>query len=60
MAIALKCKVISATKAREREELGATVTAFLASPEVKKLVEKEVHQSSDDQFHCVTIVLWYE
>lgn len=60
MAIAMKCKVFSATKAREREELGQVVTQFLAGPEVKKLVDKEVHQSSDDEFHCVTIVIWYE
>lgn len=60
MAIAMKCKVFSATKAREREELGQAVTTFLASAEVKKLVDKEVHQSSDNEFHCVTIVVWYE
>lgn len=60
MAIAMKCKVFSATKAREREELGQVVTTFLAGSEVKKLVDKEVHQSSDNEFHCVTIVVWYE
>ena len=56
----LKCKVFSATKAREREELGKGVTEFLASGEVKKLVDRQVLQSSDNEFHCITIVIWYE
>lgn len=56
----LKCKVFSATKARDRDDLGGVVTKFLAGPEVKELVDRNVMQSSDSEFHCVTIILWYK
>jgi hypothetical protein len=55
----LKCKVFSATKSKDRDELGERVTAFLQGPVVKELVGREVHQSSDSEFHCLTIVIWY-
>ena len=52
-------KVFSATKAREREELGETVTRWLrSSPEIE-VVDRVVSQSSDNEFHCLTIVLFY-
>ena len=51
-------KVFSATKAREREELGETVTRWLRSNDVE-IVDRVVTQSSDDEFHCLTIVLFY-
>ena len=51
-------KVFSATKAREREELGETVTRWLRSNDVE-VVDRVVTQSSDDEFHCLTIVLFY-
>jgi len=52
-------KVFSATKAKERDELGETITRWLrASPEVE-VVDRVVTQSSDDEFHCLTIVLFY-
>ena len=52
-------KVFSATKAREREELGGSITAWLkANPEVE-VVDREVTQSSDNEFHCLSIVLFY-
>jgi hypothetical protein len=55
----LKCKVFSATKSKDRDELGERVTAFLQGSVVKELVGREVHQSSDSEFHCLTIVIWY-
>lgn len=55
----LKCKVFSATKSKDREELGGRVTAFLQGPEVKEVVDKQVLQSSDSEFHCLSIVIWY-
>ena len=52
-------KVFSATKAREREELGETLTRWLkANPELE-VVDRVVTQSSDDEFHCLTIVVFY-
>lgn len=52
-------KVFSATKAREREELGETVTRWLRSNADIEIVDRVVTQSSDDEFHCLTIVLFF-
>ncbi len=55
----LGLKVFSATKARDREKLGETITEWLrAHPEIK-LVDKVVTQSSDAEFHCLAITLLY-
>jgi hypothetical protein len=51
-------KVFSATKAKEREELGEAVTRWLRSNAVE-VVDRVVTQSSDDEFHCLTIVVFY-
>jgi hypothetical protein len=52
-------KVFSATKAKEREELGDHVTRWLRSNADLEVVERVVTQSSDNEFHCLTIVLFY-
>lgn len=52
-------KVFSATKALERERLGETITAWLDDHPGVTIVDTEVRQSSDQQFHCLTIVLFY-
>lgn len=52
-------KVFSATKAREREELGETVTRWIRSNAGVEIVDRVVTQSSDDEFHCLTIVLFF-
>jgi hypothetical protein len=52
-------KVFSATKAREREELGETVTRWLRSNADLEVVDRIVTQSSDNEFHCLTIVLFF-
>lgn len=52
-------KVFSATLGKERENLGERVTEWLrANPEVK-VVDKAVRLSSDEAFHCLTIVIFY-
>ena len=52
-------KVFSATKAREREDLGEVITRWIrANPQVQ-IVEKVVTQSSDSEFHCLTITVFY-
>jgi hypothetical protein len=52
-------KVFSATKARERDELGETVTRWMRSNTELEIVDRTVTQSSDDEFHCITIILFY-
>jgi hypothetical protein len=51
-------KVFSATKAKDRDELGETVTRWIRSNDVE-IVDRVVRQSSDDEFHCLSIVLFY-
>jgi hypothetical protein len=52
-------KVFSATKAREREELGENVTRWLRATSGVTVTDKIVTQSSDREFHCLTITLFY-
>lgn len=52
-------KVFTATKAREREELGETITRWLSQNPDAEVVDKIVRQSSDNEFHCLSIVLFY-
>lgn len=53
-------KVFSATKAREREELGEIVTRWLKENPRIKPVDKMVTQSSDREFHCLSIIIFYQ
>lgn len=53
-------KVFSATKAREREELGENVTRWLHANPGVHVTDKIVTQSSDREFHCLTITLFYK
>jgi len=52
-------KVFSATKAREREELGENVTRWLRSNADLEVVDRVVCQSSDNEFHCYSLILFY-
>jgi len=53
-------KVFSATKRNEREELGETVTRWLDANEDKiDIVDKVVTQSSDSEYHCLAITIFY-
>ena len=52
-------KVFSATKAREREELGETITKWVQEHPNLKIVDRIVTQSSDNEFHCLTITLFF-
>lgn len=53
-------KVFSATKAREREELGEHVTNWVRNNPNARIIDKIVTQSSDREFHCLTITIFYE
>lgn len=50
-------KVFSATKARDRGELGERVTEFVRGYD-GEIVDKIVTQSSDREFHCLTITIF--
>ena len=53
-------KVFTATKAKEREALGEVMTAWIRRMEGDiEVVDTRVIQSSDQQFHCLTIVVFY-
>ena len=53
-------KVFSATKAKEREELSENVTRWLKSNADLEIVDKVVRQSSDNEFHCYSIMIFYK
>jgi hypothetical protein len=53
-------KVFSATKAKERELLGEIITDWIRSNPNYDIVDKIVTQSSDSEFHCLTITLFYK
>lgn len=53
-------KVFSATKQKEREELGETITRWLVEKQgTIDIVDKTVTQSSDSEYHCITVSLFY-
>lgn len=52
-------KVFSATKAREREFLGESVTDWIRANSHVEVFDKIVTQSSDSEFHCLTITLFF-
>ncbi|HVV87491.1 MAG TPA: hypothetical protein VHE35_30830 [Kofleriaceae bacterium] len=52
-------KVFSATKAKERELLGEVITEWIRNNQNVDIVDKIVTQSSDSEFHCLTITLFY-
>jgi hypothetical protein len=54
-------KVFSATKAKERELLGEVITDWMRTNQDRvEVVDKIVTQSSDAEFHCLTITLFYK
>ena len=53
-------KVFSATKARDRNELGEKITGWLRERSGIRVIDKSVVLSSDASFHCLTIVLFYQ
>jgi hypothetical protein len=53
-------KVFSATKAREREELGELITRWMDDHPDLTVVDHIVSQSSDNEFHCLTVTIFYK
>jgi folate-dependent tRNA-U54 methylase TrmFO/GidA len=53
-------KVFSTTLARDREVMGEKITNWLKENPNVEIIDKEVTQSSDKEFHCLTITLFYK
>ena len=53
-------KIFSATKAKEREDLGEQVTRWLRANADLEVVDRTVQQSSDNEFHCLSVVIFYK
>jgi hypothetical protein len=52
-------KVFSTTLARDREHMGDNITRWVQENHQLEIVDKTVTQSSDKEFHCLTITLFY-
>ena len=52
-------KVFSTTLARDRGVMGETITEWLAENPDIEIVDKVVTQSSDREFHCLTITIFF-
>ena len=52
-------KIFSTTLARDREAMGENITRWLRENSHLEIVDKIVTQSSDKEFHCLTITLFY-
>ena len=50
-------KVFSATKHKDRESIGEQVTNWIAAHPTVRVVKTFVALTSDDRFHCFSIVL---
>jgi hypothetical protein len=52
-------KVFSTTLARDREAMGESITRWIKDNPNCEILDKVVTQSSDKEFHCLTITLFY-
>jgi hypothetical protein len=52
-------KIFSATKAKDREYLGETITDWIRTHAELDVFDKVVTQSSDSEFHCLAITIFY-
>lgn len=53
-------KVFSATRSTDREKLGAWMTEWLKNNANLEVVETRVVQSSDNAYHCLSIVAFWK
>ncbi len=53
-------KVFSTTLARDREQMGENITRWLKDNSGIEIVDKVVTQSSDKEFHCLTVTIFYK
>ena len=52
-------KVFATTLARDREQMGETITRWIKENPTVEIVDKEITQSSDKEFHCLSVTLFY-
>lgn len=52
-------KVFSTTLARDRDALSDRITGWLREHADLEIVDKVVTQSSDKEFHCLTLTFFY-
>lgn len=52
-------RVFSTTLARDREAMGDNITKWIRENPHLEVVDRVVTQSSDKEFHCLTITLFY-
>lgn len=52
-------KVFSATKFMDRDALGERITRWLDDNRGITIIDKVVTQSSDSEFHCLSVTLFY-
>ncbi len=52
-------KLFSATKANDRSKLSEKVTAWLIRNQHVEVVDYKTHLSSDSEFHCVCIWIFF-
>jgi hypothetical protein len=52
-------KVFSATMMRDRDVLGERITEWQAAHPSYRIVDMVVTQSSDSEYHCVAITVFY-
>ena len=53
-------QIFSATKFKEREVLGETITRWLKDHSSYTIVDTVVRQSSDASFHCLSVAIFYK
>ena len=52
-------KVFSTTLARDREALSDRITAWLRQNPQIEILDKVVTQSSDKEFHCLSLIFFF-
>lgn len=52
-------KVFSATRARDRAHIGEDIARWLRTNADLEVLDQVVVQSSDAEFHCLSVVIFY-
>ncbi len=52
-------KVFSTTLARDRDALSERITGWMRDHPQLEIVDKVIEQSSDKEFHCLSVVFFY-
>ncbi len=52
--------IFSASKHGDRERMGENVTAWRLRNSTSVITDVRTMQSSDNEFHCVTVIIFYK